>query len=202
MYQQFRQKFLELPIVSLSEIRKAFPDFDQKNLINWQKKGYLIKLRNGYYFFSEAQTDEYRLFEIANKLYNPSYVSMESALDYYDIIPEAVYSIQSISTLKTIAFTNKLGTFNYRTIKKDLYFGYHLVKHETTTFRMASREKAILDFLYLRPDISHHQNFEALRWNREELLLIDDRKLQEYMGLYASPTLNKKLQFLKTYLHA
>lgn len=127
---------------------------------------------------------------------------MESALDYYDIIPEAVYSIQSISTRKTIAFTNKLGTFNYRTIKKDLYFGYHLVKQETTTFRMASREKAILDFLYLRPDINHYQNFEALRWNREELLLIDDSKLQEYMGLYASPTLTKKLQFLKTYLHA
>lgn len=202
MYQQFRQKFLELPIVSLSEIRKAFPDFDTKNLINWQKKGYMIKLRNGYYLFSEAKTDEYRLFEIANKLYDPSYVSMESALNYYGIIPEAVYSIQSISTRKTVAFTNKLGTFNYRAIKKALYFGYHLVKNEATTFRMASREKAILDFLYLRPDISHYQNFEALRWNREELLLINESKLQEYMGLYDSPTLNKKLQFLKTYLHA
>ena len=202
MYQRFRQNLIELPVITLTEISKSFPDFDTKNLVNWQKKGYLIKLRNGYYLFSETATDEYRLFQIANKLYDPSYVSMESALNYYGIIPEAVYSIQSISTRKTTAFSNKLGTFNYRTIKKALYFGYHLVIHEATTFRMASREKAILDFLYLRPDISHYLSFEALRWNREELLLIDESKLQKYSELYDSPTLNKKLEFLKTYLHA
>ena len=202
MYQRFRQNLQKLPVITLAEIRKSFPDFDTKNLVYWQKKGYLIKLRNGYYIFSETETDEYRLFQIANKLYDPSYVSMESALNYYGIIPEAVYSIQSISTRKTTAFTNKLGTFNYRSIKKKLYFGYQLITHRTTTFRMASKEKAILDFLYLRSDIGTYQSFEALRWNREKLMLVEESKLQTYLERFNSPTLDKKLRYLQTYLHA
>ena len=202
MYQQFRHSLSEFPVISLPDIHKAFPDFDTKNLVNWQKKGYLTKLRNGFYLFSEARVDEYRLFQIANKLYNPSYVSMESALNYYGIIPEAVYSIESVSTRKTNAFTTTLGTFHYRTIKKQRYFGYHLVPQGATTFRMASREKAVLDFLYLRPDIGDYPAFEALRWNREELQHINADKLRDYLSLYDSPTLNKKIQFLNTYLHA
>jgi len=202
MYQQFRQSLVEFPVITLPEIRKSFPDFDTKNLINWQKKGYVIKLRNGYYLFSETKTDENRLFQIANKLYDPSYVSMESALNYYGIIPEAVYSVQSLSTRKTDEFTTTVGAFTYRTIKKVLYFGYHLIRDGATTFRMASREKSLLDFLYLRPDISDYPSFEALRWNHEALLMINESTLQDYLRFFNSPTLNKKIELLKTYMRA
>jgi predicted transcriptional regulator of viral defense system len=95
---------------------------------------------------------------------------MESALNYHGIIPEGVYSVQSVSTRKTNKFTSKVGVFNYQTIKKELYFGYQLVTLELNTYRMASLEKAVLDFLYLRSDINDYESLEALRWNKEALM--------------------------------
>jgi predicted transcriptional regulator of viral defense system len=202
MFQRFRELFREFLVISLQDIYKSLPDFDSKNLINWQKKGYLVKLRNGYYLLTETKVDEFSLYQIANKLYEPSYVSMESALNYYGINPEGVYQIQSVSTRKTETFTTRVGVFNYQTIKNGLYFGYHLVTKNERTFRLASREKAILDFLYLRSDINDFMSFEALRWNREELQQINQDTLKDYLGLYNSRTLNKKIEFLKTYKNA
>jgi len=49
MYEQFRQNFRHFVVISLQEIRKVFPDFDTKNLVNWQKKGYIIRLQNKFY---------------------------------------------------------------------------------------------------------------------------------------------------------
>jgi predicted transcriptional regulator of viral defense system len=202
MYQEFRQKFNDFSVISLQEIKKVFPFFDTKNLVNWQRKGYLIKLRNGYYLLSERKLNEFLLYQIANKLYEPSYVSMESALNYYSIIPEGVYKIFSVSTRKTETFTTKVGVFDYRTIKKTLYFGYQLVRTKDVIFKLATREKAVLDFLYLRPDIDDYLKFESLRWNRLELQRIDENVLHEYLTLYNSATLYKKLKFLKSYLNA
>jgi predicted transcriptional regulator of viral defense system len=202
MYQEFRQKFNDFSVISLQEIKKVFPFFDTKNLVNWQRKGYLIKLRNGYYLLSERKLNEFLLYQIANKLYEPSYVSMESALNYYSIIPEGVYKIFSVSTRKTETFTTKVGVFDYRTIKKTLYFGYQLVRTKDVIFKLATREKAVLDFLYLRPDIDDYLKFESLRWNRLELQRIDENVLHEYLALYNSATLYKKLKFLKSYLNA
>lgn len=202
MREQFRRKFKDFVVIPVSEIHKAFPDFNAKNLINWQKQGYLIKVRNRFYMSSEVEVDEQVLFHIANKIYDPSYVSMESALNVYGIIPEGVYSVQSVSTRKTNAFNTKVASFNYQTIKKDLYFGYRLIQRDTFTYRMASLEKAVLDFLYLRPDICDEQSIEGLRWNKDALALLDEPKLQQYLKVYNSPTLRQKVKALNRYRDA
>lgn len=202
MYQRFRETFHDFPVITLPDIHKSFPDFDTKNLINWQKKGYLIRLRNGYYLLSENKRDEYLVYKIANKLYNPSYVSLESALSYYGIIPEAVYAIQSVTTLKTCSFSTKVATFNYRTIKKELYFGYHLIKQANASFRMATLEKAVLDFLYLRADIKDEPAIESLRWNKAAIQQLNEKALLDYLSIYRSPTLERKILLIKKYSHA
>lgn len=201
MYQRFREQLSEFPVVTLQDIKITFPDFDTKNLVNWQKKGYLVKLRNGFYVFRETDIDEYLLYKIANKIYEPSYISLESALSFYGIIPEAVFIIQSVSTRKTKCFETPVGVFNFRTIKHSLYFGYRLISKNGYTFRFASREKAVLDFLYLRPDIKDYAGIEALRWNREELQKLKIEKLSEYLTLYSSATLNEKINLLINYIH-
>jgi len=202
MYQQFREKFSAFPVITLRDIYKSFPNFDNKNLVNWQKKGYITKLRNGYYLLNETKIDENLHYFIANKLYEPSYISMESALSYYSIIPEAVYENQSVSTRKTTSFITKLGSFNYRNIKPSLYFGYILITTNNQNSRIASLEKAILDFLYLRPDINNHSSFLELRWNIEELQKINMQTLENYLSLFSSQTLNEKIKLLKNYLNA
>lgn len=88
-------------IFSNKDIEKLIKDFNKKNLINWQKKGYIKKLRSNWYCFSDLQKGQNELFSIANKIYKPSYISLETALSYYGFIPEGVFSLTSISTLKT-----------------------------------------------------------------------------------------------------
>ncbi|MFN0188273.1 MAG: hypothetical protein ACKVQV_06190 [Bacteroidia bacterium] len=203
MYHLFRKTLEEFPVITLAYIRMSFPEFDTKNLINWQKKGYIKKLRNGCYIFSDRKINEHSLFQIANKLYEPSYISLESALSFYGFIPEGVYSIQSVSTRKTNVFTTPVGTFNYFTLKNSFYFGYRLVNENSEfPFRIATPEKTVLDFLYLRPDINDIAAIEALRWNRDELANIDTVTLEEYLKFFKSPTLQKKIDLLYTYLHA
>lgn len=202
MYEQFRQKFKDFGVISTQEIEKVYPYFDLKNLVNWQKKGYLVKLRNKFYFFKDTHIEESFLYFIANKIYGPSYISMESALDYYGVIPEGVYNIQSITTRRTNKFKNTLGNFVFQTIKKDLFFGYQLVKKGNVTFKIALLEKVVLDFLYLRHDIEDIQSFESLRWNKEILKRLDEAVLQNYLELYDSPKMNIKVRNLKKYMYA
>jgi len=203
MYEQFRKSLENFVVISLADIRKAFPDFDPKNLVNWQKKGYITKLKNACYIFCDLKQSEHTLSLIANKLYEPSYVSLESALSYYNIIPEGVYSIQSISTRKTKVFNTPAGTFHYFSLKSPLYFGYRLISEGVPyPYRLASPEKAILDFLYLRSEVNTIEALDALRWNRTELVNLDMNALNNYLSLFKSRTLSKKVDMLNIPLNA
>ena len=124
-------KFLELknelknfPIFSLNEIKIIEPNFIRRRLNEWQDKGYIKKVIRGYYIFSDFQLSEEILFKIANRIYLPSYVSLESALSYYHLIPESIYGITSISTRKTYHFKTSIGEFIFRSIKPPLFLFY------------------------------------------------------------------------------
>ena len=90
-----------MKLFSTTDIRKAFPSFDARRLVEWQHKGYIHKIINRWYKFSDVPTEERLMLWTANRIYHPSYVSMETALSYYGLIPEAVYTITAVSTLKT-----------------------------------------------------------------------------------------------------
>lgn len=197
----FKQQFSKYIVFSTREIEKLYPGFNKMNLLTWQKKGYLLKLRNSWYCFSEINTDEATLFYAANKIYNPSYVSLETALFYYGIIPEAVFMISSISTLKTNEFKNKHRFFNYTNIKSNCFFGYKFIKNENFTFKIAEIEKALLDFLYFRYSIKTLDDINSLRFNKQLLKeKLNLQKLLDYAKLYNSKILSKKVQILKSFL--
>jgi predicted transcriptional regulator of viral defense system len=202
MYERFRQTFENDPVVSVSGVKKAFPDFDTRNLVNWQRKGYLIRLRNGYYAFTSRARSEQDLFIIANKLYEPSYVSMETALNWHGIIPEGVYSIESVGTRKTNGFDTPLVRFNYRKLKTNLYFGYDLVKSSYGAFRIATVEKALLDYFYLNPNLRSTEDFAALRWNASGLAKIEVERLKRFAAVFNSPTVEEKVELMIRYAHA
>ena len=103
---EFSKTFSDWPLFSIHEILKLYPNFDRKNLVRWQEKGYIKKIRNKWYIFSDKNINEINLFYIANSIYSPSYISFESALSYYNIIPEAVFSVTSATSLKTNKKTN------------------------------------------------------------------------------------------------
>jgi predicted transcriptional regulator of viral defense system len=201
MYIEFKNKFAEFPLISLIEIQKAFPNLDKRRLFEWTKKGYLENVKRGFYRFTDQPKSQDLLYFIANKIYSPSYISLESALAHYQIIPETVFSTTSVSTLNTTQINSSLGNFGYRNLKQPLLFGYELLQLKGLTICMASLEKAILDYLYLHSELKTVDDFETLRWNKEVLKQLDSVRFFDYLHLFNSKTLTKRAQILKKYIH-
>lgn len=104
-----------------------------------------IKIRNGLYALrSDPPSD----LEIANRLYGPSYISLEYALAYYQLIPETVYTLTSVTTKITREFTVQGKSYEYSRIKSKAYTGYRLVKEGQARILMALPEKALVDYCY------------------------------------------------------
>jgi hypothetical protein len=112
----------------------------------------LVKLKRGLYLFSKnLRKGSVSKFLIANKIYEPSYVSFESALSYHGLIPEGVYTTTSACLQrKTKNFSNELGDFSYQYIPcQDFYLGvYH--EPEKGGCLIATPIRALFDFIYLR----------------------------------------------------
>ena len=200
-YIDFQNKFRDYLLINLADIRGIYPNFDLRRLYEWQKKGYIKKVINNFYVFSDKEFNEADLNYAANKLYEPSYLSMEYALSYYSLIPETVFWRTSVSSRKTKKISGFLGNFSYQKIKSDLLFGYKLVRINKTTFKIAEPEKALLDFLYLRNDIKTADDFYELRLNREIYKeIINQKKLQSYLKMFNSKKLFKKIIILNNNL--
>jgi len=97
---ELKKNLKDFMIFSKRDIEKMDQSFHNQRLSEWQKKGYIKMIRRGYYIFSDLEINESILFLIANKIYSPSYVSLEMAFSYYNLIPESVYSVTSVTTEK------------------------------------------------------------------------------------------------------
>lgn len=114
-----------------------------------ERSGKIIRLKRGLYVNSPNKSEKLLSMElIANHIYGPSYVSRETALRYYGLIPESVFLIRSMTTKHTRSFKNSLGEFEYTSCSKD-YFSIGIRKEISgnATFLIASPEKALCDLI-------------------------------------------------------
>ena len=151
----------------------------------WTKKGYLLKIKKGLYVFAR-DTDKIPPQEIALLLYEPSYLSMETALAWYGFIPEMVYAHTSVTAKINRTFDNTYGRFIYRHIKSELFWGYTEIKTTYGRYLMAEPEKALLDYLYLNlARIKTENDFENYRFNAEQIREhVNENKLRQYLKAY------------------
>jgi predicted transcriptional regulator of viral defense system len=197
-YLEFRETLLPFQVFSIRDIEKYFPDFDSRRLVEWQHKGYIRKLVNKWYLFIECTIDEQLLYRISNCIYKPSYISLESALAYYRLIPEAVYTQKAITTRKTTSYKASVGTFDYHSLKPNLFFGYTILHNSNLPVLMAEMEKAILDYFYLNASLRTTKDIEQLRLNYVELYnTLNWEKLAKYQLVFESKTLDKRVKNLK-----
>lgn len=131
-------------------------------LHRYAKKGFIVRFKRGLYAFKGANIPDLYL---ANKLYEPSYISLEFALAYHQIIPETVYEITSVTTKATRRFKAFSKIFTYHRIKREAFTGYRLTRQNGFDFFMAEPEKAFCDLLYLQI-ISGSKPVERVRLNR------------------------------------
>ncbi|MHA1754814.1 MAG: type IV toxin-antitoxin system AbiEi family antitoxin domain-containing protein [Candidatus Odinarchaeia archaeon] len=183
----------------MNDIRKIEDSFDLRRLNEWQGKGYIKMVRRGYYIFSDLKLNESVLFLIANEIYSPSYISLEMAFSYYNLIPESVYGITSVTSQKTNNFETSSGKFIYRHIKPELIFGYKLIRYRNRNFKIAEIEKALLDYFYLNPQLKSEDDFIGVRFNIEEFKnKASKEKINRYLKAFNNKSLEKRIKrFLK-----
>jgi predicted transcriptional regulator of viral defense system len=189
---------IELVCFNLNQIYAFQPDFDRNNLFRWKKKGYLVALRNGWYTFADFLGKPDYTCYFANRMYQPSYVSLHTALAFYGIIPEGVVQITSVSSLKTASFNNSFGEFSYKNMKNELIFGYDLrPMDKRRNLLFATPEKSILDLLYLYPFYNNEQEISELRF--DETFMQDElnvERLNEFTEKFKSKALRKRVNLL------
>lgn len=157
-------------------------------LHRYTKKGFTKRLKKGIYTLYDISVPDIYL---ANKLYEPSYVSLEFALSFHRVIPETVYEITSVTTKSTKQF-NALGkTFSYHRIKKEAFTGYSVYRQRDISAFIAEPEKAFVDLTYLR-----------LRKRKKVLNRFDKEKLNPVKALHYAELFNneKLISIIKTTL--
>lgn len=167
----------------LSVLGAVFPD--NRALAAKAKRledaGEIIRLKRGMYVTSPSISGvRLNEFLIANHLHGPSYVSMQSALRYYGLIPETVTETISLTPGLAKVFTNDVGLFRYVHCP-NAYFsvGIRSVAEGNAVFMMASPEKALCDLMIFTPHLNLRYNAE-IRTYLEEDLRIDLDDLREF----------------------
>ncbi len=85
--------------ITPADLRKRYGDFDPAIFTRWQEEGKVDKIRDGLYLSGEFELrGDLDRFVIAEELYSPSYISLHSALRYYNFIPETVYQVTSVTS--------------------------------------------------------------------------------------------------------
>lgn len=199
----FKSQLQNQIVFTLNDITKIDSKFYRARLNNWQKKGYIRKIIKGYYLFTDTPQEENLAFFTANTIYSPSYISLETALSYHNLIPEGVFTITSVGTQKTMNFETHLAHFSYKSLKKSLFWGYDLIPYNHHVIKMAQIEKALLDYLYLHPDLKNQHDFASLRINREEFKAnFDLKKFQKYTLAFDTLSLQKRSQLFLQYIES
>ncbi|MDR3243913.1 MAG: hypothetical protein LBT79_04110 [Elusimicrobiota bacterium] len=193
-FNDFKQEFSHLPIINSMDIVKRGNFQTMFNQINnWQKKGLLIQLRRGLYLLNQNDRKITATnYFLSNQIYSPSYISLESALSLYEIIPETPSVITAVSSKKTKLIKNEAGIFSYQHIKQSAYRGF-IEQKDINNFNcfIAQPEKAVLDFIYFNlarfktDDIDifetsyRFQNLDSLNINKLKnyLTFFDNQKL-------------------------
>ncbi len=115
----------------------------------------ILQLKKGLYisadFFSKNKNDVSYSFYLANIIRAPSYISLWSALQFYNLVTEAIHGITSVTPKVTRNYKTKAGNFAYQSIKDDLFSGFSLMHGGGGfDFFIASPAKALFDLLYFK----------------------------------------------------
>ena len=177
-----RRKIKAYPHAPLTHqvVMEALCDYGSPNdkISQMIKSGELLSLRRGLYVPGpEIDLPTPNVFVIANHLRGPSYISLESALSYWGLIPERVYEISSVTIKTSKVYATPLGRFSFQYLKTPYYsFGLNSIRiTEYQTAMIASKEKAICDKIILTSGVQLRSVQQTLDFLLEDLRIDEDQ---------------------------
>ncbi len=195
----------KLPVFTFNDFAGTEKDRPYLCLVlhRYEKSGKLIRLKKGVYATNAyvekmKNRGEIEIFAdfLANFLYSPSYLSLETILYRYNILTEIPVNFTSVAKNKTAIFTNKLANFLYHKIKPSLFCGFELSEESGFSLMKATKAKALFDFLYLRKNIlPNKEAVKELRLNAEHLRRADISELKKYVALEGSKKMKEILNY-------
>ena len=168
----------------------------RRQLSRWTATGRLHQLRRGLYALAPPyQKVRPHPFLVANRLVGGSYVSLQSALAYYGLIPEFVAVTTSVTTARPGWWETPLGVYSFRHVKADLFYGYRRVNLGAGQHAfVALPEKALLDLVYLQPEGDTPPYLRELRLQNLARLDLDE------LGRLAERAKSPKLRRATAYI--
>jgi predicted transcriptional regulator of viral defense system len=168
----------------------------RRQLSRWTKAKRLYQLRRSLYALAPPfQKIKPHPFLIANLMVRGSYVSCQSALAHYGLIPEYVPVITSVTAGRPARWETPLGTFEFRHLKVELLAGYRLIEVDKGQKAfVALPEKALLDLIHLHPEADSPAYLRELRLQNLERLNLDE--LRRLAVLTGKPKLQRAAEFV------
>jgi predicted transcriptional regulator of viral defense system len=167
---------------------KDSPAEVRRQISRWVASGRLSQLRRGLYALAQPHARERPdPLVVASRLHRPAYVSLQSALAFHGVIPEAVPVVTSVTTGRPRRFRTPLGEFVYRHVHPGLFWGYREVElGPGQSAYVAFPEKALLDLLHLTPGPTRRRFLAELRFSSGQL---DPARLEQFARRTRKPKL-------------
>jgi len=172
-----------------------------------KRKGIIISLKKGLYIHTSSVNNNIVSKEIIsnNLLDGPSYISLDYALYYYGLIPEAVHEVTAVTTKRSKKFNTDFGIFSYKQIKKELFnIGLKIETSAKGSFLIAGKAKAICDKVYFTKEISLTSKqtiieflADDIRMDIDDLTGINMEVIESYYAISKSKKIKLLMNFIK-----
>ena len=195
-FEEFVKTVKNLPVIDTELLLSGVlnPAGIKVQITRWLKSGKLVQLKRGVYLLAEPYMKiDILSSHVASVLKKPSYISLEKALEFHGLIPEAVKVYTCVTTKRAARFVNPVGDFDYRHIQRSLFWGYESINNKKQTAFMATAEKALLDLFYLKHINVTLDYLKELRLQNVEN--INMKRLFEYAKRFERPSM---LRYAKT----
>ena len=171
-------------------------------LVRWVNAGKLIRLRRGLYALNRPfRKIESHPFLVANRLRKASYVSLQSALSHYGMIPEYVPVVVSVTTGRPEEVRTGFGAYTFHHVRKALFRGFlNVTVAPGQTAFLATPEKALLDLIYLAPGGDQAGYVDELRLQNESAL--SRQALKETAKLFDNPRIDRAVERILAWMAA
>ncbi len=189
--------------VNSSILESMYPNLSGTNQkVRWlERNGEIIRLKRGLYVGNPARTHKPLSTElIANHIYAPSYVSMMSALRYYGLIPEMVFTTQSMTLKHSRDFDTPIGKFEYKHIAREAFhIGITQITGNGYAFLIATPEKAICDIVANSTNVNLRYMKDAERYLAEDIRFdMDEFSHLDAEIFKACASVGKKAESIRT----
>ncbi len=196
-----RFKLPELDYQTLMQALSGYK-YPRDRVTTLLRSGELVRVKKGLYVTNDSR-DWYSREVLANLVYGPSYVSLEYALRYYGLIPEAVETVTSVTTQRRKLYDTPLGRFEYEHLPVWAYAPavHYKAVDARRGFLIAAPEKALIDTLAVRtpglkPEEIGPHLFDNLRVDEADFSHLNFLPMEAAIGGRASPSVRSFFAYL------